>query len=400
VYKPFVSSLLADITSKVLVPLAEKAEADGFPYYTQGLDLISWLNGTSPRPTVDYLASIPLSLPLIGVAQLAQYLVSCRVTDVNPGEMRSLFNGATGHSQGVVSAVAVAASDSWDSLNSNILKAVKLLFYIGLRGQEAFPVLSVEPSIVADCVENNEGVPTPMLAVNGLSLKALETYINKTNSHLPSNSKVGVSLYNASTMHVVTGPPKALYGLATALRKIMAPAGLDQSKTPFSKRKAVFNMRFLPVNVPYHSPYLAGATQKLVEQDLNGEEVFTASQPSMAIYHTETGTLSVVAFQTETVLISRRGSPTALDVTDCLALRPDLHVAHPLGHDVQLPQDCHARRRLWSGWKQRYRVPYRTSPRGTRCPHRRRRREGQSCRRVLRCEDGQERVCLGHRVPA
>jgi fatty acid synthase subunit beta len=289
VYKPFVSSLLASITQEVLVPLTEKADNDGFAFYNQGLDLISWLDGSSPRPSVDYLASIPLSLPLIGVTQLVQYVVSCRVTDLSPGEMRALFKGATGHSQGVVSAVAVAASDSWDSLHANILKAVKLLFYIGLRGQEAFPVLSVEPQIVADAVENNEGVPTPMLAVNGLGLKALEGHIKKTNAHLPSNSQIGISLYNASTMHVVTGPPKALYGLATALRKVMAPAGLDQSKTPFSKRKAVFNMRFLPVNVPYHSPYLVGATQKVVEQDLKGEEVFTTSQPSMAIYNTENG---------------------------------------------------------------------------------------------------------------
>lgn len=287
VYKPFVHPLLTTLTQKVLLPLTEKADNDGYAFYSQGLDVISWLNGT--RPTVDYLASIPLSLPLIGVTQLVQYVVSCRVTDLHPGEMRSLFKGATGHSQGVVSAVAIASSDSWESLDANILRATKLLFYIGLRGQEAFPVLSVEPHIVADAVENNEGVPTPMLAVNGLSLKALEGHIKKTNTHLPSNSKVGVSLYNASTMHVVTGPPKALYGLATALRKVMAPAGLDQSKTPFSKRKAVFNMRFLPVNVPYHSPYLAGATKKLVEQDLNGEEIFTPSDPSMAIYNTETG---------------------------------------------------------------------------------------------------------------
>lgn len=293
IYKPFVHTLLVDLTSKVLLPLAAKADKDGYAYYSQGLDLISWLNGT--RPTVDYLASIPLSLPLIGVTQLIQYVVSCRVTDLTPGEMRSLFKGATGHSQGVVSAVAVASSDSWESLNANIAKATKLLFYIGLRGQEAFPVLSVEPHIVSDAVENNEGVPTPMLAVNGLGLKALQGHITKTNAHLPSNSQIGVSLYNASTMHVVTGPPKALYGLATALRKVMAPAGLDQSRTPFSKRKAVFNMRFLPVNVPYHSPYLTGATQKLLEQDLSGEEVFTPSDPSMAIYNTENGKLNTSA---------------------------------------------------------------------------------------------------------
>lgn len=248
---------------------------------------MSWLNGTPPD--VDYLASIPLSMPLIGVAQLAQYVVSCRITDLSPGQMRDLFHGATGHSQGIISAVAVASSDSWELLEANILSAIKLLFYIGLRGQEAFPLLSIEPHIVADSVENNEGVPTPMLSVNGLSLKALEGHIKKVNSHLPSNSKVGISLYNASTMHVVTGPAKALYGLATALRKVMAPAGLDQGRVPFSKRKAVFTMRFLPINVPYHSHYLEGATQKLVEQDLGGKEVFQTSDLAMPIFNTEDG---------------------------------------------------------------------------------------------------------------
>lgn len=238
---------------------------------------------------MDYLASIPLSMPLIGVTQLAQYVVSCRVTDLNPGEMRDLFEGATGHSQGLVSAVATAVSDTWDSLASNIIKAVKLLFFIGMRGQEAFPLLSIEPHIVADAVENNEGVPSPMLAVNGLTAKAVEAHLKKVNAHLPPNSQLGISLYNGATMQVVTGPAKALYGLATALRKVMAPPGLDQSKTPFSKRKAVFNMRFLPINVPYHSPYLQGATQALVQKDLNGEDLWSVRDLPMAVYNTEDG---------------------------------------------------------------------------------------------------------------
>lgn len=203
--------------------------------------------------------------------------------------MRSLFKGATGHSQGVVSAVAFASSSDWKSLDANILKAIRFLFYIGLRGQEAFPLLSVEPGIIADAVENNEGVPTPMLGVNGLQRKALEGHIAKTNAYLPSNSQVGISLYNTPTMHVVTGPAKALYGLATALRKVMAPAGLDQSKTPYSKRRAVFSMRFLLVNVPYHSPYLLGATQKLTQIDLKGEDVWDVSDLDMAVYNTEDG---------------------------------------------------------------------------------------------------------------
>lgn len=216
-----------------------------------------------------------------------QYIVACRITDLTPGQMRSAFNGATGHSQGIVSAVAIASSDSWDQLEANVLKATKHLFYLGLRGQEGFPLLSIEPSIVADAIENNEGTPTPMLGVYGLSSKALSGHIAKVNAHLPSNSQIAISLYNSSTAFVVTGPAKALYGLVTALRKVMAPPGLDQGRTPFSKRKAVFNMRFLPINVPYHSQYLVGQTEKLV-QDI-GEELWSASDLAIGIYNTEDG---------------------------------------------------------------------------------------------------------------
>ena len=330
IYKPFLHSLLVNITQTVLLPLTAKAEQDGYPYYTQGLNLIAWLDGSVSRPTTDYLASIPLSLPLIGVTQLAQYVVSCRITDLSPGEMRSLFKGATGHSQGIVSAVAVAASSTWENLDENILKAVRLLFYLGLRGQQGFPLLSIEPQLVADAVANNEGVPSPMLSVNGLSLKALEGHIKKVNEHLPSNSKVGISLYNASTIHVVTGPARALYGLATALRKVMAPPGLDQSKTPYSKRKAVFNMRFLPVNVPYHSHYLEGQTQKLIEQDLGKEDLWNVKELPMAIYNTETGRFYFIT-RKKSAEFPRCRPPRTHFAPHHLSLRPNLHLAHSLG---------------------------------------------------------------------
>jgi hypothetical protein len=48
-------------------------------------------------------------------------------------------------------------------------------------------------------------------------------------------------------------------------------------------------MRFLPVNVPYHSEYLAGQTEKLVQQDLGGQELWSASDLAIAIYNTEDG---------------------------------------------------------------------------------------------------------------
>jgi fatty acid synthase subunit alpha len=116
------------------------------------------------------------------------------------------------------------------------------------------------PSIVDDAVEGGEGVPSLMLAVTRLVLKNVKPHIKKTNVHLPVNSQLHV--HNGPRAFVLTGPARALYGLVTNLRKIRAPSGLDQSKTLFSQRKLVFSVRFLVVNAPFHSEYLARVMDK------------------------------------------------------------------------------------------------------------------------------------------
>lgn len=291
IYGPYVKDLVATISNLVLKPLAAKADVDGFSFYAHGFDVLAWLEGTVEVPPTEYLASIPISFPLIGLTQLVQYLATASALNLTPGELRGLIHGTVGHSQGIVSAVAIAASTTVDSYITNASKAAKWLFYSGLRGQEAFPLLSLEPRLVADSVEGGEGTPTPMLAISGLTLKALAVHIEKTNSHLADNSQLTVSLHNGAKNFVVTGPSKALYGLVTALRKVRAPSGLDQSKVPFSQRKVVFSMRFLVVNVPYHSAYLAEAAQKVTDIDLSGEELWTPSDLAIPVYHTEDGKL-------------------------------------------------------------------------------------------------------------
>lgn len=285
IYKPFVAPFIASLSISVLQPLAASSATS---FYAYGLDVISWLSGALPRPPITYFASIPVSFPLIGLTQLTQYLVACRIANLTPGELRARLHGATGHSQGIVSAVCISASSGFESFDANAAKALRWLFSCGSRGQEAFPVLALEPSIVNDAIEGGEGAPSPMLSVSGLPFKDLQTHIDKTNKHLPANSQLYVSLHNGPKTFVITGPAKALYGLVTSLRKVRAPPGLDQSKTPFSQRKPVFSSRFLVVNVPYHSEYLKEATEKVME-DLKGEELWTAKDIAIPVYHTEDG---------------------------------------------------------------------------------------------------------------
>ncbi|KAJ6520570.1 hypothetical protein C8R45DRAFT_1058526 [Mycena sanguinolenta] len=261
IYKPFVSEFLATVTN-----------GNALLHYTFGLDVLSWLSGTSPRPSTTYLASVPISFPLIGLTQPIQYLAACNVAGMSPGQYRDTISGATGQSQGIVSAVAIAASGTYQSFCANAVKAVKWLFFRGLRGQQAFPIVALEPGIVQDSIEGGEGVPMPMLSVTGLQLDELAVYIKKTNAHLAENAQLSVSLHNGPHAFVVPGPARSLFGL-----------------TPFSQRKPVFSARFLAVGVPYHSGYLAGATEKLIE-DLGGEELWKTGDLKIPVFNTKDGT--------------------------------------------------------------------------------------------------------------
>ena len=287
IYRPFVASFVQSLTEDVLVPLVAEEEAP--TYYAFGLDVASWLSGATARPAVPYLASVPVSFPLIGLTQLVQYLVVCHVANLTPGELRSRISGATGHSQGIVSAIVIAASGTFEEFTENSYKAIKWLFYSGLRGQQAFPVTSLEPSIVQDAIVGGEGAPSPMLSIAGLTLKDLLSHINQTNHYLSASSQLHVSLHNGPKTFVVTGPSKALFGLVTSLRKVRAQSGLDQSKTPFSQRKPVFSVRFLIVGVPYHSEYLDGVADKVAEEDLEDEDLWETKDLKIPVYNTEDG---------------------------------------------------------------------------------------------------------------
>jgi fatty acid synthase subunit alpha len=51
----------------------------------------------------------------------------------------------------------------------------------------------------------------------------------------------------------------------------------------------VFSVRFLAVNAPYHSGYLASATDKLCTEDLGGFELWITSELGIPVYNSEAG---------------------------------------------------------------------------------------------------------------
>ena len=283
-YPSFTQDLITS-SAELLQTLSRSPKADKF--YTKGLDILTWLRNPESQPDTDYLVSAPVSLPLIGLVQLAHYQVTCKALGKTPGEVNERFSGTTGHSQGVVTAAAIATATSWESFAKAAKDAVTMLFYIGMRSQQAYPRTSLAPSILQDSVEAGEGTPTPMLSVRDLSRKALQEHIDATNEHLPKDRHVTISLVNSARNFVVTGAPISLHGLNLRLRKVKAPTGLDQNRIPFTERKVRFVNRFLPITAPFHSPLLTEAF-KHIKEDLNDLSI-PASRLTIPVYDTHTG---------------------------------------------------------------------------------------------------------------
>jgi fatty acid synthase subunit beta len=283
-YAIFIQDFVREAAAHLLT-LSQHASAK--KSYSKGLDVMRWLHNREAQPDTDYLVSAPVSLPLIGLTQLSHYLITCRVVGAHPGQVRDLFKGTTGHSQGIVTAAAIAASEDWASFSKAAKDALTILFWIGCRSQQVYPRTSLQPNVVQDSVESGEGEPTPMLSIRDLPRSAVQSYIDRTNEHLAPDKHVAVSLVNSPRNVVVTGPMLSLYGLNLALRKVKAPTGLDQARIPHSQRKIRFVHRFLPITAPFHSPYLAEA-QRLLEEDLKHIKI-PSSQLGIPVYHTDTG---------------------------------------------------------------------------------------------------------------
>ncbi|KAI8993220.1 fatty acid synthase [Pilobolus umbonatus] len=283
-------ALVKPFVERMAVFLGEYAcSPEASVLHSKGLDILRWLEHPEFRPDLPYLISAPVSFPLIGLTQILQYYVMIRVLGRTPGEIRSLFEGSTGHSQGIISSIVIASSATEEEFFKNTEKALGLLFWIGTRAQQVFPITTLNPTILEDSIDNNEGNPTPMLAITGLRENQVIKYITETNSHLSPDRQIELTLHNGPRSIVCTGPPQSLYGLNLNLRKLKAPTGLDQSRVPYSQRKIKFSSRFLPITAPFHSSYLKSAVS-IVLQDADKHNLrFQAKDLKIPVYGTDSG---------------------------------------------------------------------------------------------------------------
>lgn len=229
--------------------------------------------------------------------------------------MLAITAGATGHSQGVVAAVAAARASTAADLVSAAVDAVVLLFWQGLRMQEAYdclPAAARIPPPGKDAPKVDEE-PSCMLAINGITAAQVQEQIAVTAkliakvelgaaavkamaageeppSSLPAGpAPLGISLINGSTNIVVSGRPAHLQALYNAVHAIRAAPGADQARVPHSQRKPVVRLQYLKVSAPFHSGLLGAAVEKAVADCTRSGISMPRSSLKVPVYSTADG---------------------------------------------------------------------------------------------------------------
>ena len=278
------AALLTQLTA---LRASEPSAAD--KYFAEGLDVDVWSSSiaTADAPSAAYLRSAPVSFPLICVTQLAQFAASViRLGYDSPAALLEGCLGATGHSQGVVAAAVVAGAKTWAQLESRTVTATALLFWQGLRIQQASDALRC----------GGVGASSPMLAVGGLREAELRKELDALNRDLrrraeaeaelaataaelaasaagasvaaaapprapaPQGDALTLGLVNGCFAAVCSGRATHVAALHTRLEKLrLQPGAASQARVPSSQRAPAVTLRYLRVSAPFHCPLLESA---------------------------------------------------------------------------------------------------------------------------------------------
>lgn len=254
--KPLVAALDSHLSALARHPAASKQ-------FFQGLSVLDWLENTKNVPSSEYLLRAPVSLPLIGLLQFMSFHALLASLGVSPQEIPLLFRQIHGHSQGIVVAAAASSAASWEDWHQASIHAITILFWIGVRSQQAFSDAPPSPNQLSEIAERGQGEPSPMLSVSNTHRHILEEQIGRLNDALPVNQHIAVSLVNSNTNFVVSGPRRALIALSDIIQRDRPKD--SQYRIPFSRRRVVPSLTFLPVSLPFHSAILSSAVDTVLE---------------------------------------------------------------------------------------------------------------------------------------
>ncbi|KAJ2158045.1 fatty acid synthase alpha subunit Lsd1 [Coemansia sp. RSA 552] len=264
VYRP----LLADYVTCMSQFLAnEAADPPLVHQYQHGLDVIHWIEVPEETPEQNYMLSVPVCLPLVGLTQIMQVMVLFKTLGTSPAGLADRFSWMTGHSQGITTAAVLSLATTEESFYSVSKVALGLLMLGGVFPQFDYPLVTPSSPSAPSSSEANGTIPTPMATVLKVSRSELQGVITRYNAQQDSDSMhVYLSLTNSSRMHVVSGAVASVSKFVRVLEQEFDTVGTtDQTRVPFSRRRPRAHVKYLSINGPYHCRLLQHAYEGACE---------------------------------------------------------------------------------------------------------------------------------------
>ncbi|KAJ2470927.1 fatty acid synthase alpha subunit Lsd1, partial [Coemansia sp. RSA 2320] len=249
-YRPLVSDYVACMSEFLQ---QEAGEAAFSQVYRKGLDVVAWLESDEEVPDQEYMLSVPVSIPVVGLTQLMQVMVLFKTLGISPGELASSFEAIAGHSQGIATATALSLATDEESFYRVSKIVLGLLMLTGVYPQLDYPTAAASAQSIA---------ATPMVSVLKLSRAQIAEAISKHNAQQKTDkAMVHLSLTNGAKMFVVSGATESIKGFVRALYKEHDTGGADQTRVRHSQRKSGVSTKYLSINAPYHCPLLGHAVE-------------------------------------------------------------------------------------------------------------------------------------------
>ncbi|KAK1943247.1 Fatty acid synthase subunit alpha [Phytophthora citrophthora] len=267
-------------------------EAKTSTAFEAAIDLKDWLQsleiGDVPKGLT--MSRVFFSMPLLMLTQCANYLKFLEATGVSHENVIKNSSTAIGHSQGVVSAVVFSAAKTAQEFVAIGVSVLRYMFWQGLRAQETYQYLLTQHKQGGKRIED----AGPMLAVRGLKREQVLKAIEMAKCHTKTTD-LQLSLINGPDMMNVTGFPVTLTLLKTTLESLFAKPDTNQIRILHSQWKPTGSLSFLPLSSPFHTPLLADAKSKVMQDVQRVKCSIKGSQLQVPVYATNTDVTNLQA---------------------------------------------------------------------------------------------------------
>ncbi|MBT6611724.1 MAG: ACP S-malonyltransferase [Deltaproteobacteria bacterium] len=261
--QPFVQKAAAAIQRE----LSEYNDSEtGF--FTQGLDVMRWIEYPDETPDAAYMLSSPLSHPLIYLCQIATY-ISVLEDGLDPDWLLAHTHSATGFSTGIVAAVIVAMGLPLPELREVALKGQAMFFWQGVRCQQSISRFGINPKLETAKLDVGDGSPSCMASINNITRQQLDELCSAFSD----------------------------YGIAHPAYELMPDrwivAGLPDNLIVFShfirEKNRDFAWKFIPSTIAAHCPFLNYALQTSPQDAKRTGLSLSGSQLKIPVWSNDTG---------------------------------------------------------------------------------------------------------------